>query len=86
MNEQENMNKNLKVQLKTDKYDKDLKQNLYLYDNRKSIDYNDKVFEGYAGKCVFGNPPKKQRNGFIIDDIDMYHMMMIKLVKKKKQD
>ena len=79
MNEQENMAKNLKVQLENDKYDKDLKQNLYLY-GTKNIDYNDKAFEGgdigdeldegYAGKGVFGNPPKKQRNGFIIDDID----------------
>ena len=79
MKEQENMAKHLKVQLENDKYDKDLKQNLYLY-GTKNIDYNDKAFEGgdigdeldegYAGKGVFGNPPKKQRNGFIIDDID----------------
>ena len=79
MNEQENMAKNLKIELENDKYDKDLKQNLYLY-GTKNIDYNDLAFEGgdkgdeldkgYAGKGVFGNPPKKQKSGFIIDDID----------------
>jgi len=76
MNEQENMAKNLKI-TENDKYDKDLKQNLYLY-GTKDIDYNDKAFEGgdvedevnegYAGGGVFANPPKK--NGFIIDDLD----------------
>ena len=76
MNEQENMAQNLKI-TENDKYDKDLKQNLYLY-GTKDIDYNDKAFEGgdieeeidegYAGGGVFANPPRK--NGFIIDDID----------------
>ena len=79
MNEQENMAKNLKIQLENDKYDKDLKQNLYVY-GTKNIDYNDKAFEGgdigdeldegYGGKGVFSNPPKKKGNGFIIDDLD----------------
>ena len=41
MNEQENMTKNLKVQLENNKFDKNLKQNLY-------------AFEGYADKGVFG--------------------------------
>jgi hypothetical protein len=79
MNEQENMAKNLKIQLENDKYDKDLKQNLYVY-GTKNIDYNDKAFEGgdigddldegYGGKGVFSNPPKNKGNGFIIDDLD----------------
>ena len=80
MNEQENMAKHLKVQLDDDKYDKDLKQNLYLY-GTKNIDYNELAYKGgekgddfengYAGKGVFSNPPKKKsKPGFIIDDID----------------
>ena len=45
MNEQENMTKNLKVELEDNKYDKYLKQNLYLY-GAKNIDYNDLKFKG----------------------------------------
>ena len=90
MNEQDNMEKNLKIQTEHDKVDKDLKENLYLY-GTKNIDYNDKAFEGgnkgkdleqgYGGKGVFSNPPKKRKakskkkdkhdlnTGFIIDDL-----------------
>ena len=77
MNEQENMAKNLKIQVEEDKLDKDLKQNLYLY-GTKNIDYNDMAFKGgeigeeldNGHKGVFSNPPKKHKNGFIIDDLD----------------
>jgi len=37
MNEQDNMEKNLKIQTEHDKVDKDLKENLYLY-GTKNID------------------------------------------------
>ena len=89
MNEQDNMEKNLKIQAEHDKVDKDLKENLYLY-GTKNIDYNEKAFEGgnkgkdleqgYGGKGVFSNPPKRKAKskkkdkhnldtGFIIDDL-----------------
>ena len=71
MNEQDNMEKNLKIQSAHDKVDKDLKQNLYLY-GTKNVDYNEKAFEGgdkgkdledgYGGKGVFSNPPKKRKS------------------------
>ena len=71
MNEQDNMEKHLKIQMEHDKVDKDLKQNLYLY-GTKNIDYNNKAFEGgdkekdleggYGGKGVFSNPPKKRKS------------------------
>ena len=71
MFDQENMEKNLKIQTEQDIVDKDLKQNLYLY-GTKNIDFNEVAFEGgdkgkdleagYEGKGVFSNPPKKQKS------------------------
>ena len=71
MNEQDNMEKHLKIQTEEDNVDKDLKQNLYLYGS-KNVDYNEFAFKGgqkgadlegnYGGKGVFSNPPKKQKS------------------------
>ena len=71
MNEQDYMERNLKIDTEQDKVDKDLRQNLYLY-GTKNIDYNEMAFKdgnkqkdlenNYGGKGVFSNPPKKRKS------------------------
>ena len=71
MNEQDNMERHLKITTDKDKVDKDLKQNLYLY-GTKNIDYNEMAFKdgnkqpdlenNYGGKGVFSHPPKKRKS------------------------
>jgi hypothetical protein len=89
MNQQDNMEKHLKINRDEDKIDRDLQQNLYLY-GTKNVNYGDQAFEGgnkekdlengYNGKGVFSNPPKKRKSkskkkdknmntGFVIDDL-----------------
>ena len=71
MNQQDNMERNLKINTDKDKIDKDLKENLYLY-GTKNVDYNEMAFKdgnkekdlenNYGGKGVFSNPPKKRKS------------------------
>ena len=71
MNEQDHMERNLKINIDKDKVDKDLRKNLYLY-GTKNTDYNEIAFKdgnkeqdlenNYGGKGVFSNPPKKRKS------------------------